>query len=123
VSLRVAGKSLDRKPASELILPVDVVKKLTKRQALKVKLKPRRYFSLIVVAREDATEIWLGDKQGHFVKKAVGCLDIWLLPGEYVLSFGLHAPTFSLLLTRSMRRTQSRIETQSICPRPIPQID
>lgn len=80
------------------------------------------YHRLIIIASTRHTEIWLGDDCGHFVQKEVGTLRTSLLPGRYVVSFGLKAPTYPINLSKPMRTSQSRLEAGPSCPRPVPQI-
>jgi len=40
------------------------------------------YYELVIVAASPATEIWLGDDDGHFVQKEIGTLRTSLLPGH-----------------------------------------
>lgn len=80
------------------------------------------YHRLTIIASARHTEIWLGDDCGHFVQKEVGALRTSLLPGGYVVSFGLEAPTYPINLNKPVRTTQRRIEAGPTCPRPIPQI-
>ena len=81
----------------------------------------RVYYSLAIDASSPNVEIWLADDCGHFVQKEVGALRTSLLPGQYVVSFGLKAPTYSIRLDGSIRLKQNELETGPTCPRPIPQ--
>ena len=47
------------------------------------------YFEIEITANSSGTEIWLGDDEGHLVQKEVGVLRSSLLPGDYVVEFGL----------------------------------
>lgn len=47
------------------------------------------YFSLEITAGAPTTEIWLGDAGGSLVAREVGVLRERLLPGDYVVEFGL----------------------------------
>jgi hypothetical protein len=47
------------------------------------------YKRLLIIARDGATEIWVGDDEGHFVQKEVGRMETHLLPGRYTVEFGL----------------------------------
>lgn len=82
----------------------------------------RVYHALTIVALTPRTEIWLGDDRGHFVQKEVGTLRTHLLPGRYVVSFGLKAPTYPINLGKSIRTSQRRLQAGPTCPRPIPRI-
>ena len=80
------------------------------------------YHRLTIIASTRRTEIWLGDDGGHLVQKEVGALRTSLLPGRYVVSFGLKAPTYPINLSKPIRTSQRHLEAGPSCPRPIPQI-
>ena len=80
------------------------------------------YHRLIITAARRETEIWLGDDEGHFVQKAVGELRVDLMPGDYVVEFGLGAPTYPVPLPVPARFTQAQLEAGPTCPRPVPRI-
>ena len=80
------------------------------------------YQRLVICASHPDTEIWLGDAEGHFVQKAVGELTTSLMPGRYVVEFGLGTSTYPVSLQSPARYTQRQLETGQTCPRPIPQI-
>ena len=40
------------------------------------------YFDLTIVAASPATDIWLGDDNGHLVQKETGTLETSLLAGD-----------------------------------------
>lgn len=82
----------------------------------------RIYHGLTILASSPHTEIWLGDDCGHLVQKEVGKLRTSLLPGQYVVSFGLKAPTYAITLDKATRLTQSQLEVGPSCPRPTPQL-
>lgn len=79
----------------------------------------RSYRNLTIVASSPLTEIWLGDDAGHLVEKEVGELHTSLLPGFYVVSFRLKAPTYPIDLKKARRLTQSELEVGPTCPRPM----
>ena len=60
------------------------------------------YHNLYILAELAKTEIWLGDDEGHFVAKAEGCMNEALLPGDYVVSFGLKGKKHPIHLNQSM---------------------
>lgn len=66
----------------------------------------RAYRSLTIVASSPRTEIWLGDDAGFLVQMEVGELRTSLLPGFYVVSFGLKAPTYPIDLKKARRRVR-----------------
>lgn len=78
------------------------------------------YHKLTILAASPHAEIWLGDDCGHLVQKEIGALRTSLLPGHYVVSFGLDAPTYPISLNKASRFTQSELEAGPPCPRPIP---
>lgn len=78
------------------------------------------YHHLVISASLPETEVWLGDDEGHFVQKAVGELSTSLLPGDYVVEFGLGTQTYPVPLPASARFTQAQLEAGPRCPRPIP---
>ena len=80
------------------------------------------YYDLVISATSPTTEIWLGDDAGHFVQKEIGELRTSLLPGYYVVSFGLIAPTYSIDLKKSRSYTQTQLESGPVCPRPVPKL-
>ena len=80
------------------------------------------YYKLVIVAAFPATEIWLGDDAGHLVQKEVGELRTSLLPGDYVVEFGLGSSPYPIHLTQARRYTQSELEAGPTCSRPIPQV-
>jgi hypothetical protein len=83
----------------------------------------RTYHKLAIVASSPQTEIWLGDDCGHLVQKAGGALRTSLLPGSYVVSFGLKALTYPIQLNEASSFTQGEIESGPTCPRPVPRLD
>ena len=80
------------------------------------------YYKLVIVASSSATEIWLGDDAGHLVQKAVGARRTSLLPGDYVVEFGLGTSPYPIHLTQASRYTQTELEAGPTCSRPIPQL-
>jgi hypothetical protein len=80
------------------------------------------YYKLVIVASSPTTEIWLGDDTGHLVQMEVGELRTDLLPGDYVVAFGLSAPTYPIQLMKASHFTQSQLESGPTCPRPVPHI-
>ena len=80
------------------------------------------YYKLVIVAASPAMEIWLGDDAGHLVQREVGELRTSLLPGHYVVEFGLGTPTYPIHLAKASRYTQSQLEAGPSCSRPIPQL-
>jgi hypothetical protein len=80
------------------------------------------YYTLVIVAAFPATEIWLGDDTGYLVQKDVGALRTALLPGDYVVDFGLGRAPYPIHLAQASRYTQTELEAGPTCSRPIPQL-
>jgi hypothetical protein len=78
----------------------------------------REYFNLVIEADTPEGQIWLGDGEGHFVQKAVGVLNTDLLPGDYVVEFGLKTTTYSVALRAPLHLTEREIRSGKPCPRP-----
>jgi hypothetical protein len=79
-------------------------------------------FKLVIVATSPLTEIWLGDDAGHLVQKEVGELRTSLLPGYYVVEFGLGISPSLIHLVKASQYTQTELEAGPSCSRPIPQL-
>jgi len=80
----------------------------------------RMYYRLVITASVPATNVWLGDDEGHLVQAEVGELDTNLMPGKYVVEFGLGTQTYPIELVAPRRYAQSEVEAGPICARPIP---
>jgi hypothetical protein len=80
------------------------------------------YFDLVIVAESPSTEIWLADDAGHLVQKEVGELRTGLLPGDYVVEFGLGTTCYPIRLRADTRSTQHELQAGPSCERPVPQI-
>lgn len=78
------------------------------------------YYHLTIVASSPATDIWLGDDEGHFVQKEVGILKTSLLTGYYTVEFGLGTTTYPIHLAKSSRYTQQELAAGPTCSRPVP---
>lgn len=77
----------------------------------------RCYYRLIIRASPH-TDIWLADDGGHFVQKGRCMLDASLLPGRYVVEFGLGTQTYPIDLDKDTQYSQVEIEAGLSCPRP-----
>lgn len=77
-----------------------------------------KYLHLVIEAETRQGQIWLGDDGGHFVQKAVGVLDTYLLPGSYVVEFALGGPTYPVTLVARVRLSEQEIRSGPSCPRP-----
>ena len=80
------------------------------------------YYELVIVATSPATEIWLGDDEGHFVQKEIGTLETSLLPGDYTVEFGLGSQPYPIHLANGSRYTQEELEAGPTCARPTPEL-
>lgn len=78
--------------------------------------KPIYHHLVIEAAR--GVDIWLADDGGHLVQKETGKLDTSLMPGRYVVEFGLGAQTYPVKLSKDSSYTQAEIEAGPKCPRP-----
>jgi hypothetical protein len=80
----------------------------------------RTYFDLEIAADSADTEIWLADDAGFFVQKEIGVLRTGLIPGEYMVEFGLGTTCYPVRLRENSRYTQRGMEAGPSCDRPIP---
>jgi hypothetical protein len=55
---------------------------------------------------------------GHLVQKERGVLDTNLLPGNYVVEFGLGTQTYPIHMRKDSEYSQAEIEAGPSCPRP-----
>ena len=78
------------------------------------------YYDLTIVASSRATDIWLGDDDGHLVQKERGTLKTSLLPGGYTVEFGLGTTTYPIHLAKPSRYTQRELAAGPTCSRPVP---
>ena len=76
-----------------------------------------RYHRLVIDAGP-RVDIWLADNGGHLVQKETGKLDTRLLPGHYVVEFGLGTQTYPINLRADSRYAQAEIEAGPTCARP-----
>jgi hypothetical protein len=81
--------------------------------------EPQTYYQLELVADVATTEIWLGDDEGFLVQKGIGDLSTGLMPGNYVVEFGLGAPCYAVHLDQSKRLTQAELQAGPTCARPV----
>ena len=68
-----------------------------------------QYYQLTIEAAP-TTEIWLGDADGYLVQREIGRLTARLLPGRYVVQFGLGAPRREIALFADQGYTQQQLE-------------
>lgn len=78
------------------------------------------YLELVIAAESQSTDIWLGDSDGHFVQKEVGLLRTSLLPGDYIVEFGLGSVAYPIRLTEPRYYTEAQLMAGPTCPRPVP---
>lgn len=78
------------------------------------------YLELVIEAESQSTDIWVGDSDGHFVQKEVGVLRTSLLPGHYIVEFGLGSVTYPIRLTEPRYYTEAQLMAGPTCPRPVP---
>ncbi len=91
-----------------------------KREAMPKSEAEPVYYDLTIVAASSGTDIWLGDDAGHLVQKAVGTPETSVLPGHYVVEFGLGTAPYPIHLARSSRHTQQELAAGPTCSRPVP---
>ena len=72
----------------------------------------------LIIRASPRTDIWLADDDGHLVQKERGTLDTSLLPGHYVVEFGLGTQTYPIYLENDSEYSQAGIEAGPSCPRP-----
>jgi hypothetical protein len=72
----------------------------------------------LIIRASPRTDIWLADDDGHLVQKERGTLDTSLLPGHYVVEFGLGTQTYPIHLVRDSEYSQAEIQAGPSCPRP-----
>ena len=81
------------------------------------------YYQLIIKGNSTEVDIWLGDGEGYFVQKAEGELNTSLLPGKYIVEFGLGAQCYPVTLSQNARLSQKEIEEGPACKRPKPNVN
>lgn len=74
----------------------------------------RRYHRLTIRA-SPLTDIWLADDEGHLVQKERGTLDTSVLPGHYVVEFGLGTKAYQIHLVKDSEYSQAEIEAGTSC--------
>lgn len=94
----------------------------TTRYQMDVPDSDRIYFDLLIVAKSPDIEIWLGDDAGHLVQKETGELRTSLIPGDYVVEFGLGTASYPITLRDTTEYTQKELEAGPSCKRPVPKI-
>lgn len=77
------------------------------------------YFDLEITADSPTMEIWLADDGGHLVQKEVGELRTSLMPGDYVVEFGLGTVCYPIGLQEDTKYTQRELQAGPSCERPV----
>ncbi len=85
-------------------------------------MRAKTYYELVIEAESPGTEIWLGDDEGHFVQKEVGSLSTSLLPGLYVVEFGLGAPQYEINLAGDRHHTEKELKAGTPSARRVPEL-
>lgn len=75
------------------------------------------YYRLVIEA-QPGVDIWLADDAGHLVQKERQQLDTQLLPGHYLVEFGLGTQPYLIKLSADSFYTQTDIEAGPKCQRP-----
>jgi hypothetical protein len=78
------------------------------------------YYDLVIVAESPDTEIWLGDDEGYFVQRETGTLSSSLLPGMYIVEFGLGTPQYEIDLSADSHYTERQVTAGASMPRRMP---
>jgi len=73
----------------------------------------------LIIRASPRTDIWLADDDGHLVQKERGTLDTSLLPGHYVVEFGLGTQTYPIHLAKDSEYSQqnSKLDHLARAPR------
>ncbi len=83
----------------------------------------RTYLELEITGNSKSVDIWLGDDGGSLVQKERGVLRTSLLPGDYVVEFGLGTGCYPIRLYQDSRYTQSELQAGPTCERPVFNVD
>lgn len=78
----------------------------------------RVYYDITIRARSPKIDIWLADDRGHLVLKEEGELLASLIPGDYVVEFGLGSTCYPISLDGDSELSQAELEDGPSCPRP-----
>jgi hypothetical protein len=84
------------------------------------KVSQATYYDLVIVAESPDTEIWLGDHEGYFVQRETGTLSSSLLPGMYIVAFGLGTPQYEIDLSADSHYTERKLTAGESTPQRIP---
>jgi repressor LexA len=76
-----------------------------------------RIYHRLIITASPRTDIWLADDNGHLVQKERGTLDTSLLPGQYVVEFGLGTQTYPIHLVKDSEYSQAEIQAGPSCSR------
>lgn len=80
--------------------------------------KDRDRYHRLVIRASPGTDVWVADDKGFLVQKERGTLDTSLLPGHYVVEFGLGTLTYPIHLLTDSEYSQAEIQALPPCPRP-----
>ena len=80
------------------------------------------HYELVIEASSPDTGIWLADDEGFLVQKETGSLSTGLLPGVYVVEFGLGTPQYEIVLDADSHFTEAELTAGEPTERRIPQI-
>jgi len=80
--------------------------------------KQERHYHRLVINASPGVDIWLADGDGHFVQRERGTLDTGLLPGRYIVEFGLGTQTYPIHLVGDSEYSQAEIQAGPPCQRP-----
>ncbi len=88
-----------------------------------MKTDHKTYFKLEIVAKSPGKDIWLGDSEGYFIRKETGTLSTGLLPGKYVVEFGLGTAQYEFELFTDSQFTEAELTANESIPRRVPKFD
>lgn len=77
-----------------------------------------RHNHRLIITASPRTDVWLADDKGFLVQKERGILDTSLLPGHYVVEFGLGTQTYPIHVVKDSEYSQAAIQAGPTCPRP-----
>jgi hypothetical protein len=76
------------------------------------------YLALEIHATAPSTEIWFCDDEGHFVAKGKSKLKAGLIPGRYIVEFGLATTPYAIDLDYDNILNQADADAGPACVRP-----
>ncbi len=81
-----------------------------------------RYRELVIEASSPDTDIWLADDEGFLVQRETGTLSTGLLPGVYVVEFGLGTPQYEIDLAADSHFTEAELTAGAPTERRVPRL-